>query len=189
MDRIKRFLLTSLVLVGLMECSSWLGLRALDWIMPDTEVVPRTADIFADQTRVVRELLSNQQDGRLAIDSVLGWRARSGYSSANHTISMQGLRGDREYSQMPGPGVARIAAYGDSFTYGSEVSNSESWPAQMEQAFPHVEVLNYGVPGFGTDQAYIRYMQEGRELSPSIVLISFAPVDIRRAVNVYRRFI
>jgi hypothetical protein len=59
----------------------------------------------------------------------------------------------------------------------------------MEEVFPHLEILNYGVPGFGTDQAYVRYMQEGRELSPSMVLIGFAPVDLRRAVNVYRRFI
>jgi lysophospholipase L1-like esterase len=189
MEKIQGFLLRFVVLIVLMECLSWLGLKALDYITPNTEILPRTPDIFADQDRVLRELLRNQQNGRVVIDPVLGWRYRSGYVSSDDQINMQGLRSEREYSKLPDPGLVRVVAYGDSFTYGTEVSNSESWPAQMEQGFPHLEVLNYGVPGFGTDQAYLRYAQEGRELSPRVVLIGFAPVDLRRVVNVYRRFI
>ena len=51
-----------------------------------------------------------------------------------------------------------------------------------------VEVLNFGVPGYGLDQAYLRYRQDGRQFHPHIVLIGFMSENIRRAVSVYRPF-
>lgn len=67
--------------------------------------------------------------------------------------------------------------------------NEDSWPAMIEDIFPYMEVLNYGVGGYGTDQAYLRFIKEGLDLSPDVVIIGFAPVNLRRVVNVYRRFI
>jgi hypothetical protein len=50
-------------------------------------------------------------------------------------------------------------------------------------------VLNYGVGGYGVDQAYLRFCTDGMALSPRIVVMGFTTDDLRRLVNVYRRFV
>src|SRR5207249_3870292 len=65
----------------------------------------------------------------------------------------------------------------------------EVWTSQMEHACRPIEVLNYGVGGYGVDQAYLRYVSEGSLYAPHIVLVGFVSDDLRRLVNVYRRFI
>jgi hypothetical protein len=52
-----------------------------------------------------------------------------------------------------------------------------------------LEVPNYGVGGYGADQALLRYRRDGSTLHPQIVVLGFTPDDLRRVVNVYRRFI
>jgi hypothetical protein len=59
----------------------------------------------------------------------------------------------------------------------------------MEQSDSTIEVLNYGVGGYGVDQAFLRFQREGRLLNPSVVIIGFTTDDLRRLVNVYRRFL
>lgn len=149
----------------------------------------RTPDIYAEQSERIRRLLDEDGAQREVLDPVLGWRYRAGYENDGDRINAQGLRSDREYPSSPEPGVMRIAAFGDSFVYGNEVGNSDSWAAVLEQAVPQWEVLNFGVGGYGTDQAYLRYLHEGRAVAPDLVLIGFVPVNVRRNVNVYRRFL
>ena len=185
----KRYLILIIFLLAMTELISWIGLSVLDRVMPETEIIPRTARIYEEQTEKALELLDRFDSGRHIIDSELGWTYRPGQISADDHITEQGLRGNRLYSDRAHSGVLRVAAYGDSFTYGSEVSNEHAWTYVLEQVSSDIEVLNYGVPGFGTDQAYLRYLREQNSLSPSAVLICFAPVDLGRSVNVYRRFI
>jgi hypothetical protein len=52
-----------------------------------------------------------------------------------------------------------------------------------------VEVLNYGVGGYGLDQAFLRYLRDGDKYHPQLVVIGFVPDDLPRIVNVYRRFL
>lgn len=152
------------------------------------EEIRRTVDIFREQTEMLQKLLS--PDAKLLqLDSELGWRYRSGYHDSRNQMNSQGLRSAREYSSIPGSDVIRVAAFGDSFVYCNEVANADSWPTLIQAMFPHMEVLNYGVGGYGTDQALLRYVAEGSLLSPDVVIIGFAPVNLRRVVNVYRRFI
>jgi hypothetical protein len=73
--------------------------------------------------------------------------------------------------------------------YGSEVRNAEAWATVMERRDPTSEVLNFGVGGYGVDQAYLRYLTEGVEMDPRIVVLGFTPDDLGRVTNVYRRFI
>lgn len=82
----------------------------------------------------------------------------------------------------------RIASFGDSFTHASDVNNEETWQEYLGKDHPQLEVLNFGVPGYGTDQGYLRYLREGRHYHPHIVLIGFMPENIFRHVNVFRPF-
>jgi lysophospholipase L1-like esterase len=81
-----------------------------------------------------------------------------------------------------------VAVFGDSFVYGTEVADADAWASRIEATYPDLEVLNYGVGGYGLDQALLRYRLEGAALQPDVVLVGFIVDDIRRVVNVYQRF-
>src|SRR5262249_4564328 len=147
-----------------------------------------TNEIFREQTTLIRELLDSRIEQLHEIHPVLGWRYAANYRKGLNRLNAAGLRSDHEYQKTPPSGLLRIAAFGDSFVYGSEVDGKEAWPAVLEQN-RRIEVLNYGVPGYGTDQAYLRYQGEGDEYRPQLVLLGFVSADLARAVNVYRRFL
>lgn len=153
------------------------------------EEIRSTGDIYAEQSERIRTMLDEDGSGRSLFDARLGWRYRPGYRDAEDAINRQGLRSLHDYAPIAPPGTLRIAAFGDSFVYGHEVALADSWPALMEASDGDLEVLNYGVGGYGTDQALLRYRAEGARLRPDLVLIGFSPICLRRNVNVYLRFL
>ncbi len=173
-----------LIVLLLTEALSWLVIG----MVPELEA-RRTPTIFGEQSARIRELLDTRTPNMIEIHPLLGWRYAAGFENETHHINAQGLRSNRRYSLRPPQGVTRVSAFGDSFVYCSEVNNASAWPTIIEETNPHLEVLNYGVGGYGTDQAFLRFEVDGKPLSPHIVLIGFVPDDIRRTVNVYRRFI
>lgn len=148
-----------------------------------------TTSTFIAEHAVGASSLLDDSTTRTVLDSVVGWRYRPGFASAQDSINLAGLRGSREYGTTRQPGIRRIAAFGDSFVYGTEVSNSESWAAVLDRQSDSIEVLNYGVGGYGTDQALLLYLRNGAEFAPDVVLIGFAPIDLARTQSVYPRFI
>src|SRR5439155_12092273 len=84
--------------------------------------------------------------------------------------------------------VVRIAAFGDSFTHCDGVANSFTWEYLLERLNPALEVLNFGVGGYGTDQALLRYELEGMAFHPHIAILGFLPENIHRVVSVFRSF-
>lgn len=145
-----------------------------------------TRDLYAEQREIMQRFLEHRTND--IFDPDLGWRYRPNFRSEWYSNNSRGLRGRTEYSVAPSDDVLRIAAFGDSFVYGSEVRDHEVWPAQLESLLPGVEVLNFGVGGYGTDQAYLAYEKYGRQYNPRVVLIGFTSVQVPRNVNVYRRF-
>jgi hypothetical protein len=89
-------------------------------------------------------------------DPYLGWMCTPGarVRSAESTITIddQGFRSNG--SEMPSGG-APILAVGDSFTFGDEVSDEETWPANLEGILSR-RVLNGGVSAYGFDQIVLR---------------------------------
>ena len=117
----------------------------------------------------------------------LGWRTKANLVSRHNVINSWGLRSPREYSEVPPDGTLRVAAHGDSFVYGSEVLGDECWSSIIERENADIEVLNYGVPGYGTDQAYLRYVEEGRRGQPQVVVLGITPDRSCPPVNCNRR--
>ncbi len=79
-----------------------------------------------------------------------------------------------------------ISTYGDSFTYGSEVRDEDTWQTFLAQKIG-TNVLNFGVGGYGTDQAFLKYeSQEGP--GKKIVMLCLWPENINRVMNIYRPF-
>jgi hypothetical protein len=121
-------------------------------------------------------------------DPLLGWTLRPGAVSADGRIRINaaGARSRREYTIRKPAGVLRIAAFGDSYTFGDEVRDEETWCHQLERSRDGLEVINFGVNAYGTDQACLRFMHHAKEFEIDVVLCGFMPKDALRNVNVYR---
>jgi lysophospholipase L1-like esterase len=114
-------------------------------------------------------------------DSLLGHAPNPGFRTpgfANtfHTIDADGLRfgGER-----PASSEGAILAVGDSFTYGDEVNDDETWPAQLQRLTGR-PVLNGGVTGYGFDQIVLRAERLTAQHKPSILIVSFIQHDVWR---------
>jgi len=113
---------------------------------------------------------------------VLGYTGRADYRGANMTQGRMGVRlnhwlpADAPSPPLPSGG---ILAVGDSFTYGSEVADAESWPAQLETMLG-VPVVNAGAGGYGIDQAVLRAEQLIDIVKPSLIVVSFIPNCVGR---------
>lgn len=103
-------------------------------------------------------------------------------------INSQGVRSAHDYSRDVDPKRVRVSAFGDSFTFGSDVDNTATWEYQLEERDARFEVLNFGVGAYGLDQAYLRYVQDGVHFHSDIVVIGFMSENIYRNLNVFRPF-
>ena len=69
-------------------------------------------------------------------------------------------------------GSTRVVMLGDSIAFGTGVGDRETFSHHLD-ALPHLEVLNLGVDGYGTDQALIRLEREGLGYHPQVVILNF----------------
>jgi hypothetical protein len=104
-------------------------------------------------------------------------RVQSRLGNLIQTIDSDGLRYNGE---TPPPGGPAILAVGDSYTYGEEVNDSETWPAHLQQLTGR-RVLNGGVTGYGFDQIVLRAEQLADRYSPSVIIVSFIEDNLKRA--------
>jgi len=145
--------------------------------------------LSVEQRRIIEDLLAERLD-YLAYHKTFGWTIRPNARQASglYRSNAQGLREDGAGVATPASaGMLRIAAFGDSFTHGDHVHSDETWAARLGQSI-HADVLNFGVPAYGVDQAYLRYQIEGVDSHPDIVLIGFVPENFHRHVNSFRPF-
>lgn len=95
----------------------------------------------------------------------------------------KGLRGKTEYSYERAAGKQRIVVLGDSFTFGEEVSDDETYAHDLQASLPGTEVLNSGVQGYGHDQMLMYLKEEGVKYHPDVVILGFAYLDIYRNIE------
>jgi lysophospholipase L1-like esterase len=94
--------------------------------------------------------------------------------------NQDGLRGP-ELRQGPRTWT-RVLLLGDSFTYGHGASEGESYPARLADLFRRdgsdVEVVNGGVPGYGTDQQHAYFTQALYKLEPDVLVVGLNLNDV-----------
>lgn len=100
----------------------------------------------------------------------------------------RGLRGAREVAPTKPPGTIRVAIFGDSFTFGEGVSDDETFAHQLELLLPGVEVLNFGVHGYGHDQQLLYLREVLPVVKPDIVLVGHVTDDSLRNMLGFRSF-
>jgi len=92
----------------------------------------------------------------------------------------KGLRGKSEYPYERPSEKQRVLVLGDSYTFGDEVSDDETYCHYLEALLPNTEVLNLGVQGYGQDQMLLYLKEEGIKYHPNVVILGFAYLDIYR---------
>jgi lysophospholipase L1-like esterase len=127
-------------------------------------------------------------------DRLLGWsplpgartRLRSpGEFDVAVRINRQGFRADREYPLDLPPGIRRIVAVGDSFTFGNGVEVEDAFPSLLERRLPATEVINLGVPGYGVDQQLLMLESRGLRFRPDVVLLGLHTPDVFRNTQAF----
>ncbi len=129
-----------------------------------------------------------------AFDPILGWRSkpklrdRVVFGDKTLNTNSLGLRGRREYDILKQPGSTRILVLGDSFTFGDEVSDNETFSHYLGELLPNAEVMNFGMHGYGHDQMLLLYREVGRQFRPDVVVLGFVYSDIYRNLLSFRDY-
>lgn len=119
----------------------------------------------------------NQSRGYALRPQAEGWYRKEG--EAYIRINSDGLR-DQEHSLAKPPDTIRIAVIGDSYPEALPVSVEEAfWRVMGERiqqcgAFPgkKIEVLNFGVSGYGTAQELLTLREQVWKYSPEVVMLT-----------------
>ena len=165
-------------------------------------LIPQVASFGADDdyTHRRRWVRKHQQSGMEVYyefdlyDPSRGWRPKPNLRDVRvfgnkilNTNSI-GLRGKKDFSFHKEKGKLRILLLGDSFTFGDEVSDGETYSYYLQQMLPNTEIINMGVHGYGHDQMLILLKEVGVKYEPDIVILGFLPLDMPRNVLGFRDF-
>jgi hypothetical protein len=186
-----------LILIGLLVSLVFLeiGFRAYYWAFDK-------APSFSDPNdrclyHVIEELESNRSGWLKETNMyhpMLGWVKRPNVSievtetrddgslrTFQVTTNSKGVRGEKEYSYERDPSIKRIVVLGDSFAFGDQVNDDETFASVLEKSLLDTEVINLGVSGYGTDQMHIYFMLEGIKYQPDLVLFAIYDGDYLRS--------
>ncbi|MGH7832468.1 MAG: SGNH/GDSL hydrolase family protein [Candidatus Binatia bacterium] len=121
---------------------------------------------------------SDEHTGTSLRPGIEAWERNEG--EAYVRTNSEGLR-DREHSKAKPANTVRIAVLGDSYTEARQVPMEDAFWAVLERdlksceglAGLDVEVINFGVSGYGTAQELITLRRRVWQYSPDIVILAF----------------
>lgn len=166
-------------------------------------MIPRLANTLAFAASVMVSLLLAEGALRLAgvrypsfytVDAHRGYSLRLGAvglwtreGRGQVRINSFGLRGP-EVSLKPPDGVLRVAVLGDSFTEAFQVDEQATWLYQLQSLLNHdptcpitanhsrgVQLLNFGVGGYGTGQQLLTWRHVASSFKPGLVILAIYP--------------
>jgi hypothetical protein len=131
-----------------------------------------------------------------AYSATRGWKLRAGAAGwqldegrAFVKVNRWGYRG-ADWTRLKPSGTLRIAVLGDSFVEAQQVAEQDTSCKVVEheltrimpiitcsryQGLRRVEVMNFGVDGYGTAQEFLTLVEDVWRFSPDIVLLDFFP--------------
>ncbi|BCA54580.1 hypothetical protein W02_17200 [Nitrospira sp. KM1] len=160
-------------------------------LVGDTRLLPRNwSDVAGYRLALWKEHAAGS--GVLVFDPQLGWtvapnRSSTGPAGEKNFSSAEGRRigSQRPHSLRNQSGVT-IALMGNSYVFGSDVDYEQTWGFHLEtQLAGKGQVWNFGVPAYGVDQAYLRYLKEVQGRRPDIAILGLISHDLIRTTMVY----
>ena len=110
-------------------------------------------------------------------DSTMGWIRNVNEDYNNHITKNS-------------ENTLKILILGDSFSLSAGAIDSSSWEKKIEEKFKNFsidyKIFNLATPGYGLDQAYIRWLKEGKYYNPDIVIIGITEGMIKNNLNLIR---
>ena len=105
-------------------------------------------------------------------NEVAGWPTKSFENSLSSNLSRNSPANNKNIENNC------FSVYGDSYAFDTEVSDTQAWPNQLSEIMS-CGILNFGIPGYGLDQAYLRFKSHNpKDLN---VIMTFVEGDYRRA--------
>ncbi len=127
-------------------------------------------------------------------DPQLGWQYKSNFSKSGENSAGELWRWSTdEFGARLNPNFGAsltpyIATFGDSWTFGDEVDDDETWQHFLSNKLG-TNVSNYGVNAYGTGQALLRFKDKlNAGLSPKIVILGIFEDNFKRVLNRFRPF-
>lgn len=120
---------------------------------------------------------ANETTGYALAPNAAGWYRKEGKSLVR--INSDGLRDDEHLIKKP-ENTIRVAILGDSYAEALQVALEDSFPQILErklqtcEAFggKQIEVINFGVSGYGTAQEYLTLREKVWKYAPDIVILA-----------------
>ncbi|HKX45463.1 MAG TPA: hypothetical protein VJP77_02060, partial [Planctomycetota bacterium] len=148
-----------------------------------------SARFFAGQDQALAELREKLARGTptwMPFDRELGWAPRPDTVFDLYAYDSRGARvGNPESGRPGGAATLRVAAYGCSFTHGDEVDGPATWAAALERQ-ADVRIENFGVGGYGLDQALLRMRRTLAPEATDEVWFGLLPGAALRVTTCYR---
>lgn len=158
----KRLLFTALMCLALLFTLDTASYLALRWLGKKHVIF---YEIRPPSAREVKEFFARS------------YHPRWGWDIPHDLQSGMGTRRGREYRPRS---VYEIKAFGDSFTYGDEVSDRETY-CYLIEAKTGWDCLNFGVLAFGPDQALLKYVDT--EVRSKYAVLGILDENIARVVT------
>jgi len=100
-----------------------------------------------------------------------------------YRINKLGYRG-KTYKKIKPPGMFRIVLIGDSHGFGWGIDEDKNiFATILDQRLSGVELINLSVPGYGTDQEFLRLKKEGLEYQPDLVILQITENDFTEIMS------
>lgn len=135
----------------------------------------RVARVAMARARSDDDVLRAASSSPLRHHPTRGWASRPGHFEQDGvpvTVDAHGLRTVRPVADEK-DGRTRILVLGDSFAFGDEVGDEDTWEHRLQEQVEGIEVLNLATLGYGQDQMLLSLREDGLPLKPDVVLATF----------------
>lgn len=154
------------------------------------QVTRRNGFLYINQQFVLDEIMKRRLFDRIYFspdshnsfyvpDAQLGYTLGKGKEYLLYESNLQGLRAQREYGYFPDEDTLRVAVFGDSFVFCDGEPYQNTWPHILEASVENMEVLNFGVSGYGLVQSVLRYLKDGLQFNPDVILFNYMTMGPR----------
>ena len=160
--------------------------------LPPHRVVPSSYRPDPEADRQVRKIVGGLEvtrgdiEGVMREDPVLGFAPREQSASARGWWQTNSLGARRRADPGSSWHGKRVLLFGDSYAQGHGLRQAETLGALLDSQ-RGLEVLNFGVSGYGVGQAFLRYQGLPDDLAADTTMLLLVPsADLWREVNTLR---
>jgi hypothetical protein len=103
-----------------------------------------------------------------------------------YSTNSRGFRSLHEFEN--DPERYQVIVVGDSFTFGDDIDDRETWPYQLAELDPRLNVLNMAQTGYGIDQMYLTLKENIERQQPRLVIAAFISDNLYRSLLKFRDY-